>query len=211
MLDDSVVNSNQTPVLRLSSILSNSIEKTLRQIGVDPANIEATASALSRVKINLTANEIVDDTFRPRKEETTPYPIGRFSDGSFGVYYSALEESTCKKEIIFHTKDQLEQIPNRPRYFSLIECKYSGITSDLRGSEIDFPKLVSKTNSGYSFCQRLAKQAIKQGFDGLFTMSARHDGGTCVPVFTRTALREPIVKSKYTLQKIGGKATFRGL
>jgi hypothetical protein len=48
--------------------------------------------------------------------------------------------------------------------------------------------LVSPTDAGYPFCQRLATAAIAQGVDAFYTRSARHQNGTCVPIFNSRSI-----------------------
>lgn len=73
-----------------------------------------------------------------------------------GVYYSALEVSTCEKEIVFHLEFE-EGDPSR--YYSMIGCEFSGTMADLREKENDHPDLVSQTRNGHPFCQRLGEKA----------------------------------------------------
>ena len=204
MLENCLNGEVQKTVLRLASMPPKSPTVALLERGVNLSNIADTISAVGDVGTPLTINEIVDDAFRARNGKSTPFPVSRFSDGTIGVYYSAIEESTCKKELVFHLRTELAEMKSdtfpHPRYFSLINCQYSGYTADLRGKESINTELVSKSTQGYPFCQRLGLQANAQGVDGFLTASARNDGGTCVPVFARSALSRP--RTKYTLELI---------
>lgn len=146
-------------------------------------------------KTAFSTEEFVDSAFNPRINEPTPYNVSRFGDGTIGIYYSALDERTCKKELGFHLCAEISDTD--PRSYSLIECSYEGTTRDLRGLEKKYPDLVSLTREGYPFCQEIGKQADAEGIDGYFTVSARHNEGTCVPVFERTALSELRISRHY--------------
>ena len=141
--------------------------------------------------------------FVPRGDKPTLFPIGRFGDGSMGVYYSALEEATCERELTFHLHAAFlevgDSLRTQPRYYSLIVCFFSGMVKDFRGGESSYPDLVSESTSGYPFCQSLGRLAVKENIDGFLTASARNAGGTCVPVFARAALSDPEIRHEVTL------------
>ena len=149
--------------------------------------------------------EVLDYAFRPRADMEPPYRDGRFGDGTFGVYYSALEEETCKEEVAHHLQKDDDA---SPRSYTMIECRYEGTTANLLGQEKSHAKLVSRTKAGWPFCQKLGCQAIARGLDGFLTASARSHGGTCVPVFSRSALSEPQVGNRYLVTIRRGTANF---
>ena len=200
MLENCSVDRKRNTVFKLFNV-RDSLDIVLRDIGTDPTNIEFANSNLTGVRTTITAKDVLDNAFLPRNNAPTPFAIGRFGDGSIGVFYSALEEKTCKQEILFHTIDELNESPSRPRFFRLIECQYTGSTADLRGHEFKYPCLVSETKKGYPFCQQLGSEAVEREIDGYFAPSARQKGGTCVPVFSRSSLSEPHTKSTFKLLK----------
>ena len=209
MLENCIVENQPTVVLRLANALRKPITAALLQIGVDPVNLDSTSSKLANAGMPFTAEEIIDDAFRPSRRKPTPFRVSRFSDGTIGVCYSALDKQTCKKEVAFHIFEK--NPPDLPRIYTLISCQYRGKTADLRGCEVSCSDLASETKSGYPFCQQLALQAIEKGFDGLFTASARHKGGTCVPVFSQSALSEPSTMADFSLLKTAEGARFEQL
>lgn len=147
--------------------------------------------------------EAVDHSFLERDYLVTPFPVGRFGDGTTGVYYSARDEVTCERELVFHVEAELaekgsETFPH-PRFYNLIDCRCSGATVGLPGQEKTYPELVSETKKGYLFCWALGLEAVEYGIEGFFTASARNDGGVCVPVFARAALFEPAIRYQVTL------------
>ena len=194
MLDRCRVSNESAVVYRLASVLRDgeTLSAMLLRRGSRPEDVSDTVSNVVG-KTPLSLSEFIDSTFQGREGEATPFREGRFGDGTIGVYYSAIDEDTCRKEVAFHLLEQirdLEQDPH-PRTYNSIVCRYEGTTIDLRGKEHEFPDLVSETKRGYPFCQEIAHEAVTRGTDGFFAPSARNPDGTCVPVFRREALFEP--------------------
>ena len=196
MLDSCDIVHAQELVFRLVSVHeSKKFDAKLLARGAEPEQLDEIKSILKRSGSTSSAEDIIDSAFLPSKEFSTDFPSTRFSDGTFGVYYSALEENSCKREVEYHIGREIiennsESIPYT-RHYHLISCDYSGTTADLRGREVDHAELVSQDRSGYPFCQALAVDARNSYIDGFFTPSARQVGGTCVPVFARPALSDP--------------------
>ena len=207
MIDDRPTFRERKTVLRIAAVPKESVtlERRLLERGIDPESIPDMVDALGG-KTVFSTEEVVKYVFHPRENESTPYKVSRFSDGTIGVYYSALDECTCKAELGFHLCAEI--FDTDPRFYSLIECSYEGATKDLRGLETKYPDLVSPTQAGYPFCQELGKRASAEGIDGYFTTSARHSEGTCVPVFKRTALSEPRIAQHYHATVRSGEVTF---
>ncbi len=193
MLDDCPIEYRQSTVYRLAATFTKPLDAVLLGRGIDPDSIEETRAEIARVGGQFTPEGIVSNSFRGRTGRYKPFPESRFSDGTIGVFYSAIEVSTCEKEIVFHLEIKEG---DDTRYFSLIDCDLSGTTADLRGKENDYPDLVSQTEAGYPFCQRLGKKATQKNIDAFYTASARDEGGTCVPVFTETVLSNPSITGR---------------
>ncbi len=112
----------------------------------------------------------------------------RFSDGSWGVLYSAESEHTSLKESLYHK-----------RRFYQEELEQKAVSIDLRlirlqlqtdccvdftqQISIEKTKLTSQDETGYSYCQNLAKQGLQQKTEMIRTPSARDEGGFCTPIF----------------------------
>ena len=193
MLDDCPIGYRQSTVYRLAATYLESLDAVLLKRGIDPDSIEETRAEIARVGGQFTPEEIVSNSFRGRTGRSKLLFETRFSDGSIGVFYSAHEVSTCEQEIEFHLEIE-EGDPSR--YYSIIDCEFSGTTADLRGKENDYPDLVSQTDAGYPFCQRLGKKATQKNIDAFYTASARNEGSACVPVFTETALSNPSITGR---------------
>ena len=199
MLEKCAVQDETKNVVRLASVAGPSTRDALVRLGIDPDAVDDIVSLFSLLRLSLSPQDIVDDSFRARSGTSQPFGIGRFGDGTIGVYYSALDESTCCMELEYHLSVDLVHksasfLPYE-RVYSLIYCRYSGETADLRGHEKDQPELVSLEDDGYPFCQSLALQAVKTGIAGFLTVSARHGRGTCAPIFSHASLSEPKVRS----------------
>ena len=212
MIEHFVVREEARNVVRLASVVGPSTRDALKAFGIDPEAEEDIIALLSLLGMSLSPEDIVDDSFRPRSGVSGRFGEGRFSDGSFGVYYSALDEITCRMELRYHlSKGVAEHSIVASRYervYSLIHCKYQGRTADLLGKEEDHPQLVSDAEDGYPFCQALALEAVEHDIAGFLAPSARHDGGTCVPIFFRTALSEPEIRTRVRATVSAGDVTF---
>jgi RES domain len=161
------------------------IEAVLLKRGISAESIPDIKAALGVVNVPLNAEGAVSYSFRE------PYGAGRFGDGTFGVFYSARAEPTCIAEVSYHHERQLAEQRSGAfpydRYYDLISCDFAGDTVTLLGAEAQYPDLISLTEAGYPFCQRLAKAAISQRVDAFYTRSARDEHGTCVPIFNPTS------------------------
>ena len=197
MLDSSDVNYAEEWVVRLVSIAGSSARQALRDHGFEPDIVDDIVELLELLGIVVSPEELVADSFSPLDSLSGRFSVGRFGDGTIGVFYSALDELTCKRELEYHLFTGYVHDGALPfeRTYSLILCSYSGQTADLRGQEVHHPELVSETDDGYSFCQDLALKAVGRGISGFFTRSARNEVGICVPVFRDSALSNPQIVS----------------
>ena len=157
--------------------------------------------------------QVVDGSFDEKSNSATPFPVGRFSDGSLPVYYSALEEATCQQELAFHLAWESSGKPGDTsghlRSYSLISCYYSGNSSDLRGREQVYPELISQTEEGYPFCQSLGFESVRLKIDAFLAPSARFHSGTCIPVFNRSALSNPAISARFKVLVDAGDVEFQ--
>ena len=114
----------------------------------------------------------------------------RFSDGSFPVFYSALDSATTEAEVK-HWAPTFLGGPRQPRtqYRWLFRCMFEGNEKDLRRQVETWPDLVH--DSDYTFCNQLGAEAVQLGLDGLVTWSVRRPQGVNVPVFSRCSLSAP--------------------
>ena len=179
-------------VLRLAALPR--IEAILLGRGIAAESIQDVKRALATVNFVMDATDAVRSAFRTPRS-------GRFSDLHLPVFYSALEETTCVAEISYHHARQLAEQASGAfpydRYYDLIRVDFSGVALMLLGEEHNYSDLVSATEVGYPFCQNLAKEAAADSIDALYTRSARAPNGTCVPVFSETALQNARSASRF--------------
>jgi len=152
-------------------------------------------------------DEIGDITLVPPAERvsgpgTTPImaafthlnPEGsRFTDGSYGVYYAAIDIETAIAETRFHRARFLAATKQPP-----IEIDMRSYTADLTASlhdirnlQTDKPIIYASDPEQYASAQSLAKQLRDAGANGIVYDSVRHTGGECVAVF-RPRLLSPV-------------------
>jgi len=136
---------------------------------------------------------------------------GRFGDGSFGVWYSAIEEETSIHDTLYH-RPELDKndminadgpIIQDRRMFSANLSLHSSV--DLR-TEIDrYPDIVHPDD--YTFCQSLGAQAVLTGIASFQTCSARYDG-TCVPVFEPSIITDKILYDYHNFFPLNGQPPY---
>ena len=143
--------------------------------------------------------ELLDDPFRPKPQYRRP-PT-RYSDGSWPVFYSALERETAEKEVACYYVSGAIGDPSKGRiaYLSVFRCRFSGEARDLRPKREEWGELISP-HTDNPFCQSLGREAIEAAIDGFLAPSARRSDGTTVPVFSRDSLSHA---------HIDGDASFR--
>jgi len=115
----------------------------------------------------------------------------RFSDGSYGVYYAALDEQTAVVETVFHAERRL-RVTNEPAIELDIRC-YNGKVleplDDIRGKA--FAHLRDPDMNTWETCQRFGAKRREIGSFGLLYKSARHPGGECVAGLRTKAVSRP--------------------
>lgn len=116
----------------------------------------------------------------------------RYSDGTFSVFYASLEVETARTEVQHWLMVRLRAgaKPLPTTNYLMFRCSFRGKVKDLREMEDSWPDLVHEDD--YEFCNRLGIEASKAGLDALVVPSARHKGGTNVPVFVRNSLCSPV-------------------
>ncbi len=177
--------SNNT-VLRLAGLHPTSVEAILLGRGVRPENIAETRAVLQLSGAPFSVEEMVDSTFTAKPEYPTPFPIGRYGNGNWPVYYAAMATETCVAEVAYHLGPKAVE----GRYYTLVSCRFDGDVLDLEGRRNEYPDVVSLTSAGYPFCHQVAEEA-RLVVSGLHAPSARQSGGICVPTFVRDALSQP--------------------
>lgn len=117
----------------------------------------------------------------------------RYSDGTWPVLYAAESEETALYEAVFHLrefyKEELaegEKSVDR-RVCSLI-AKSSRCIDVLKIPKSNKKIFTSRDRSGYPYCQRLARRALKSVAEMLRAPSARRSKGICVAIFDKNVI-----------------------
>jgi len=157
--------------------------KLLAELGLDEPSAEEMLQLMMDGGMGESPEAVRDRSFLSRRQS-------RFSDGSFGVYYTALEVETAESEIRYYCLKRAREcfVPGKPTnmHYCLVSCHFSGDAKDLRPYHSRFPNL---TSDNHSECNRIGREAHDSGLAGLLTHSARHATGTCLPTFRREATR----------------------
>jgi hypothetical protein len=122
-----------------------------------------------------------DPSFRPAPT--------RFSDGSWLVFYGALDWPTAEAEVGYHVRAAAVGAVSTLHYQRL-ECSLGGDGYDLRPQAGTWPFLTDPDETAaYPQCQSLAREARGNSAQALLTCSSRRAEGVNAPVFSRAALR----------------------
>ena len=164
----------------------------LRAQGFDDESVDEMLDLLKARGISDKPEDLCDGPFRPKPRLQKVGHRTRFSDGTFPVFYSALEPETADAEVR-HWFRNIAGKPTKPRtaYYSRFSCDFEGSIKDLRPMHAEWPNLTH--DSDYRFCNSLGSEAVASRLDGLLTPSARNPNGTNVPVFQRRAVSNPLV------------------
>lgn len=124
-----------------------------------------------------------------------PYPADRrFSNGEFGVLYTAATAETASREYAHWAPRNFAPTAGHSMRvrLHLLSCEFAGHVKDLRPFVEDCPWLIA---NDYSECQKLGAAAHAEGLAGLFAPSARdRPNGATVPIFLIDAASNPQVQ-----------------
>lgn len=112
-------------------------------------------------------------------------PMGsRFSDGTYGVYYSAPLEETCVREVAFHTTRFMAdtQEPPQSMAFRFVKAELKGSNYNLYRQDWEWLR-----SENYARCQELGRQ-VRSVVDFIIYGSVRHPGNDAYAVFRPRAL-----------------------
>ena len=96
-------------------------------------------------------------------------PVGsRFSDGSYGVYYTAKEQPTAIAEAKYHTELFMQRTKEAPMRLErrMFRASLAGDLHDIRGKTLpgiyDKTSYISSQNFGQDFCQNYCLLLLKE-------------------------------------------------
>ena len=197
----------RAPIFRLARDWS--FEKLVVEEGFDSESAAELMELAGSTATGDLRRVFLDAPFKAKRRLAKAGHSTRFSDGSFSVFYAALEADTAEAEIRYW----YPKYSARPRtaYYIRFVCDFSGQTKDLRPMRAKWLALTH--DSDYRFCNALGAEAVASGLDGLITPSARRDTGTNLPVFQRRAVDSPVVEARVavTLDPSTGDVSTREL
>lgn len=122
--------------------------------------------------------------FRPRD-------LNRFNGPGRGAWYAALEVETCKVEVAFHVRRELERVDDFNAVVDYAEmfASFAGEFIDLRGINPRPACLDADPAIGYPAGNSLAATTRATGHNGIIYPSVRHDSGTCLVGLWPTAVQ----------------------
>lgn len=168
---------------------------------VDPADLDA-IFALEAMTNPRLRDEVGDIQLVPSGERVTGpgssiimaafthlNPDGsRFTDGTYGVFYSARDLATAIAETRYH-REQFMRATNEARMELDMRVYLVDVDADLhdiRGRQNEYQNAYRHTN--YAGGQQLAADLRASGSNGIAYSSVRRDGGECVGVFRPNVL-----------------------
>lgn len=151
--------------------------------------------------LNKSVRQIIQEEISAKFNPQNWY-ASRYSDGTWGVLYSAESEQTALKEAVYHMKEfYREELLKRELILDRRVVRLTVHTdrcADLTANDrIDLNQLISKDRSGYPYCQKLARKLIDEGSEVLRTPSARDARGICAPIFKREIIKKDHGHLKY--------------
>ncbi|UPT74157.1 MAG: RES family NAD+ phosphorylase [Elusimicrobiota bacterium] len=112
----------------------------------------------------------------------------RFSDGSYGVYYTAKSKPTAIAETKHHREIFMSRTKEGPMRLEmcLLTAALEGDLHDVRGLQRKLAGVYHRTN--YAASRALAKDLVLEDSFGIVYDSVRHKGGECAAVFRASVL-----------------------
>ena len=104
----------------------------------------------------------------------------RFSDGSYGVFYAALELETAIRETVFHRERFLART-REPAQQVQMRCYVSSLRRPLHDIRGGYPKLHAADS--YAASQAFACDLRARNSNGIAYDSVRRAGGQCIAAF----------------------------
>lgn len=120
----------------------------------------------------------------------------RFSDGRFGVYYTAESQETAIAETAYH-RGLFMATTNEPAQDADMRVYIGSIDADLHDVRAGWRELHDPED--YLTSRRMADRLRDAGSTGLVYVSVRRHGGECVAAFTPRALA-PCSPTQYLVQ-----------
>lgn len=141
----------------------------------------------------------VDRAFAP------PFSPSRYTDGSHAAFYVAKDARTAFFEKLYHDAGQLRRhgVGRHPHAIELLQVRVGAVVHDIRALAAREPAL--RDRSDYSACQKLARERVSRGAQGLLYPSVRDEGADCAVIFVRRAIISARAFRSFTVEWDGSE------
>lgn len=115
---------------------------------------------------------------------------GRFTDGTFGAYYTARDRQTAIDETVYHRERFLRETGAPPTELDMrvLRASLAAELHDLRGRRAEWPEVYNPDD--YTSSQALARRVRTKGSRGIAYDSVRRAGGECAAIFRPRVLAD---------------------
>ena len=167
----------------------------------DPADLEAVfrVESLTNDRLREEVGELARVPFEERVSGPgTSYVMaafthlapggGRFTDGTFGAFYTARDRPAAISETVFHRERFLREMMSPPTELDMrvLRATLQSELHDLRGRRAEWAAVYDPED--YTHSQALARRLRAEGSSGIAYDSVRHPGGECAAVFRPRAI-----------------------
>lgn len=135
----------------------------------------------------------------------SPLRPGRFTDGSYGLYYAGSSEEVALAETIHHHQKFMAATGEAPGWTSDFRVLIGSIDRDLEDVN-GMPGVLD--GDDYAPSQALGRQLRADGSDGLVWDSVRMVGGRCIGVFWPDVVPIPVQGRHYSYHWNGQRVDF---
>ncbi|MFN3132422.1 RES family NAD+ phosphorylase [Roseibium sp.] len=135
----------------------------------------------------------------------SPLRPGRFSDGSYGIYYAGNSENVALAETIYHHARFMASTREDAGWTSQFRLLVGSVGADLTDVN-DVPGVLHASDYGLS--QKAGAEIRASGSDGLVWKSVRCAGGECLGAFWPDVVSIPIQSSHFSYHWNGDRVDF---
>ncbi|SHN13042.1 RES family NAD+ phosphorylase [Roseibium suaedae] len=135
----------------------------------------------------------------------SPLRPGRFTDGSYGIYYAGDSEDVALAETIHHHAKFMASTDEPAGWTSQFRLLVGAVDADLTDVN-DLPGVLHASDYGPS--QTAGAKLRAEGSDGLVWNSVRSPGGECIGVFWPDVVPVPVQSSHFSYHWSGTRVDF---
>ena len=135
----------------------------------------------------------------------SPLRPGRFSDGSYGIYYAGDSEEVALAETIHHHQKFMRATDEEPGWTADFRVLIGSVDRDLEDVG-DVPGVLHPED--YSASHAEGKRLRTAGSDGLTWPSVRMPGGNCIGIFWPDVIPVPMQGRHYAYHWSGTRVDF---